>query len=222
MALPQERNGFTKDLVHLRGLQTNSSSADARRFAVLGAGAAPQLGLDGDTLRIGRRDRRSRRGRWNIPFVFGRQRRQIDYALRIPAGASLEIRTVNGRITTRGLDGPSKLSSVNGSIDAETSGRNEFAATTVNGRVRATFSESFQGARFKTVNGRVNAVLPDNASFSIDLSQVNGDFEATFPVSIRSSPGSRRVSGDVNGGQHQLRITTVNGDVQLARLTDAQ
>ena len=43
----------------------------------------------------------------------------------------------------------------------------------------------------------------------------NGDFEASFPLSIHSHPGNRRVSGQVNGGQFELQITTVNGDVDV-------
>jgi DUF4097 and DUF4098 domain-containing protein YvlB len=107
---------------------------------------------------------------------------------------------------------------VNGAIDIETAGLNELRATTVNGAVKATFTRDFQGARFKTVNGGVEAFFPQNASFAVDLSQVNGDFEASFPLSIHSNPGSRRVSGEVNGGRHDLKIVTVNGDVELAKL----
>ena len=113
------------------------------------------------------------------------------------------------------MDGESELTVVNGSIDVETSGTNEVSAKTVNGTVRAQFLNSFQGASLKTVNGAVRAVLPVNASFTCDLSQVNGDFEASFPVSIHSNPGSRRVSGEVNGGRYELRIVTVNGDIEL-------
>jgi DUF4097 and DUF4098 domain-containing protein YvlB len=177
--------------------------------------------LDGDTLRIGRRDR-SRRRSWDIPNLFGRSRGRIDYVLQVPPRVSLHVRTVNGKIAIRGIDSESDFVTVNGSIDVEISGNHQLRATSVNGRVLATFSESFQGARFKTVNGRVRAVLPESASFTVNLSQVNGDFEASFPLSIRSSPGSRRVSGDVNGGDHELRIVTVNGNVELARLTDSR
>jgi len=107
---------------------------------------------------------------------------------------------------------------VTGPIDVEVSGNKELSARTVNGRVRAKFLETFQGARLKTVNGGVEAVLPQSASFHVDLSQVNGDFEASFPLSIHSHPGSRRVSGEVNGGQYELKITTVNGDVEVTKL----
>lgn len=169
----------------------------------------------GDTLRIGRRERRHRG--WHISFLWDRNDKQIDYVLKMPASMSLDVRTVNGRIATRGMEGETDASTVNGGIDIETTGMQPLQATTVNGRVRAKFTKGFQGARFKTVNGGVEATLPENASFAVNLSQVNGDFEASFPLSIHSNPGSRRVSGEVNGGEYELKIVTVNGDVELSK-----
>ncbi|HEU4888801.1 MAG TPA: DUF4097 family beta strand repeat-containing protein, partial [Thermoanaerobaculia bacterium] len=165
-----------------------------------------------------RKEDRPRKFKLNIPFLFGRDDRQIDYVLRVPPSLMLEVMTVNGRIVTRGVEGETQATTVNGKIDIETAGLNELRATTVNGKVKATFTRDFQGARFKTVNGGVEAFFPQNASFAVDLSQVNGDFEASFPLSIHSNPGSRRVSGEVNGGKHDLKIVTVNGDVELAKL----
>ncbi|HYO77101.1 MAG TPA: DUF4097 family beta strand repeat-containing protein [Thermoanaerobaculia bacterium] len=174
--------------------------------------------LEGSTLSIGRRDHSQKPFVFNIRRLLGRGEKRINYALRVPPTVSLDVNTVNGRIVSRGMSGATDAATVNGSIDIETAGTHELQATSVNGPVRAKFLESFQGARFRTVNGGVEAILPQSASFNIDLSQVNGDFEASFPLSIHSNPGSRRVSGEVNGGHHQLKITTVNGDVQLARL----
>jgi DUF4097 and DUF4098 domain-containing protein YvlB len=170
--------------------------------------------LEGDTLRIGRREKRNRD--WDFHFFFDRNEKRIDYVLQVPPAVALELKTVNGRVTTRGGDAETLVTTVNGKIDIETSGSHEVRATTVNGSVEARFTRDFKGARFKTVNGGVEAILPKTASFSVDLSQVNGDFEASFPLSIHSNPGSRRVSGDVNGGEHELKIVTVNGDVELA------
>jgi hypothetical protein len=171
--------------------------------------------LDGDTLRIGRKEHR--RHGFNIRMLFLHDEKRIDYVLRVPPAVTLDVDTINGRIVTRGVSGETAVSTVNGTIDVETTGTHELEATTVNGRVRAKFLDSFQGARFKTVNGGVEATLPQSASFNVNLSQVNGDFEASFPLSIHSNPGSRRVSGDVNGGQYELKIVTVNGDVELAQ-----
>lgn len=174
--------------------------------------------LDGDTLRIGRRERK--RGGFNFHFIFDRDHTTVDYVLKVPPTVSLDLGTVNGRVVTRGIEGATEASSVNGTIDVEVTGNEELTATTVNGRVRAKFTHAFNGAKFKSVNGGVEAFLPSDASFSVDLAQVNGDFEAAFPLSIHSQPGSRRVSGEVNGGHHRLKIVTVNGDVELLKLTD--
>jgi len=170
--------------------------------------------LSGDTLRIGQEHRRMHIG---FPFVL-RSKLQIDYVLRVPPQLAMQLRMVNGRVTTRGVDGEAEVTTVNGGIDVQASGTNELTARTVNGSVHATFLRDFHGARLKTVNGGVHAQLPPSASFSCDLSQVNGDFEAAFPLSIHSNPGSRRASGEVNGGQYELQITTVNGDVDVQHL----
>lgn len=168
--------------------------------------------VSGDTLQIGREHDRVI---VHVPF-FNRNDVRVNYSLRVPARLTLDLRTVNGRIATKGIDAATEAVTVNGPIDLETTGTGEVSAKTVNGRVVARFLKTFQGARLKTVNGSVEAMLPSTASFSCDLSQVNGDFEASFPLSIHSHPGSRRVSGDVNGGQYSLKIVTVNGDIQLA------
>ncbi|MEA2568556.1 MAG: hypothetical protein QOI24_557 [Acidobacteriota bacterium] len=169
--------------------------------------------LSGDTLSIGRRDK----GHVVVigfPFMKSRDV-TVDYVVHVPQSVALEVRTVNGRIATKGVDGETQLTTVNGPIDVETQGSSELSAKTVNGRVIARFLHDFQGARLKTVNGEVRAVLPASASFSGDFTQVNGDFEASFPMNIHSNPGSRRVSGQVNGGRYELKISTVNGDIQV-------
>lgn len=170
--------------------------------------------LSGDTLRIGQR-----RGRVHVgfPFLF-RRKMEVDYEMRVPQTVALDLKMINGRISSRGVNGATALTTVNGPIEVETGGSNELNARTVNGSVHAKFLTDFRGARLKTVNGGVEALLPSTASFTCDLSQVNGDFEASFPLSIHSHPGSRRVSGQVNGGQFELQITTVNGDVEVQHI----
>jgi len=168
--------------------------------------------IAGDTLQIGREHERVI---VRIPFFKGDDV-TVNYTLHVPPTVALDLSTVNGRIATRGIDAPTDAVTVNGPINLESTGTQFVSAKTVNGRIVTRFLNTFQGARLKTVNGSVEAVLPSTASFTCDLSQVNGDFEASFPLSIHSHPGSRRVSGDVNGGRYSLKIVTVNGDIQLA------
>jgi hypothetical protein len=172
--------------------------------------------INGDTLTIGRRQEH----RGFHFFRFGNDTR-VDYELRVPASVALDLHTINGRIATRGVDGEMRAVTVNGRVNIETPGSSEVEAHTVNGRIEARFEKSFQGATLKTVNGGVTAALPLSASFTGDFSQVNGDIEAAFPLNIHSHPGSRRVSGEVNGGRFELRITTVNGDIKIDTATPA-
>jgi hypothetical protein len=167
--------------------------------------------ISGDTLFIGRRHEKTS---FHFPFIIKKEM-EINYELRVPQAMALEVRTVNGAIDVQGTSGEIYATTVNGRIEMVAVGTSEVSAKTVNGHVRAKFLKEFQGAELKTINGSVRAELPSTASFSCDLSQVNGDFEASFPLSIHSNPGSRRVSGSVNGGRHELKIVTVNGDVEV-------
>ena len=201
--------------IHIDGDSPNEIRMTA---AVRARGVAPNpredyqgyfhTNVEGDTLAIETRD--SHHGN----FFFGREIR-VDYELHVPPSVALELTTVNGRIETRAIDGEISATTVNGVVNAESTGSNELHAQAVNGRIEARFLNDFHGARLSTVNGRVTAVLPPSASFYGDFQQINGDFEAAFPLNIHSNPGSRRVSGEVNGGRYPLRIETVNGDIKV-------
>ncbi|HYM61051.1 MAG TPA: DUF4097 family beta strand repeat-containing protein [Thermoanaerobaculia bacterium] len=168
--------------------------------------------LSGDTLTIGRRGSHGFRVHFGF---FNADDVTIDYTLHVPASVALSVTTVNGRIHASGIDGETRAVTVNGMVDLETTGLNEVVATAVNGEVRAKFLRDFRGAHLKTVNGRIEASLPSTASFVCDLSQVNGDFDSSFPLISRSSPGNRHISGEVNGGRNELRISTVNGSIRV-------
>ncbi|HKB80845.1 MAG TPA: DUF4097 family beta strand repeat-containing protein [Thermoanaerobaculia bacterium] len=184
--------------VRARGVQPNHREPNEGYFST---------DIDGDTLVIATRDE-------HHGFVFGPEIR-VDYDLHVPPSIALRLRTVNGRVATRNIAGEISAVTVNGVVDIEATGSNEVAARTVNGRVQAKFLDDFHGAQLGTVNGRITAVLPPTASFVGDFSQLNGDFEAAFPLNIRSHPGSRHVSGEVNGGRYTLKVSTVNGDIKV-------
>ncbi len=186
-------------VVHARGVRPNPKEEYQGYF---------RTDFSGDTLTI-----RSKSDR-GVHFGWGRDVR-VDYELHVPPSVALQLRTVNGRIETHSIAGETSATTVNGEVDLECTGSNEVAARTVNGRVSAKFLNDFHGAHLGTVNGRVVAILPPNASFMGDFTQVNGDFEAAFPLNIHSHPASRRVSGDINGGRYALKITTVNGDIKV-------
>ncbi|HEX3108448.1 MAG TPA: hypothetical protein VHU41_05075, partial [Thermoanaerobaculia bacterium] len=113
--------------------------------------------LDSDTLTIGRQHGVHIRSPF---FFFNSHDVEINYELRVPPSVDLALTTVNGRVATRGTDGGIQATTVNGSLDVEASGTREVTLRSVNGPLEAHFRKDFQGARFKTVNGSVRAVLP--------------------------------------------------------------
>ena len=128
----------------------------------------------------------------------------VRYEIEVPADFELELGTTNGRIETRGVRGDQSVTSVNGRIEIETPSAEVFART-VNGRIEARFSESFRGAKLKTVNGSVKIYVPAGTKVAADVDQVNGSFNSRLPVVVNAR-GAEGVP---------LKVTTVNGSVTL-------
>src|SRR5207244_63737 len=93
-----------------------------------------QTELAGDTLTIGRKHEHH----WGLIWG-GRDDYFVTYELHVPPTVSLELQTVNGKIASRGVDGETRATTVNGIVDIETAGTNEVEARAVNGIIRAHF-----------------------------------------------------------------------------------
>ena len=90
--------------------------------------------VEGDTLVISR----NREHSFHFP-IFRVNDVRIDYDLQVPESIAVELRTVNGRIATRGVAGETRATTVNGEVEIETPGSSEVEAHAVNGRVSAKF-----------------------------------------------------------------------------------
>lgn len=112
---------------------------------------------------------------------------------------SVTVKNINGAVTLEGVTGSAVVDSVNGNITFAPNGRPNAAV------------------QLTTVNGRVDVVLPDDASFRWIAQTIAGDFKTNFT----------QVSGRVNGatfrgginGSHGPLITTASmmRDVYLVR-----
>src|ERR1043165_1929730 len=71
--------------------------------------------VGGDTLSIGRRGER----RVHFVSFFHRRDISVDYTLHVPKSVALDVKTVNGRVETRAIDGETRVVTVNGPIDLE-------------------------------------------------------------------------------------------------------
>ena len=152
-----------------------------------------------------------------------------DFDLKVPAGMSVELATVNGgKVETRGIAGDFDLSNVNGGIELEEmagSGK----AHSVNGKVRVVFATNpRKNCSFKTVNGGIEASFRRDLSADIQVKTFNGDAYTDFdaaalPVSASAERrdgkfvyrSNRSSAFRIGSGGPELRFDTLNGSIRL-------
>jgi hypothetical protein len=139
----------------------------------------------------------------------------VDYVVRVPRGVGFAGRAVNGSVEANRLTGGILAISVNGSIDVSSTGVVE--AETVNGSIRARMGVARwdQELRFRTVNGRIELTLPEDAGAVVSASTVNGDITTDLPLRVEGRFGPRTLKGTIGGGGGRLSLETVNGGIRL-------
>lgn len=139
----------------------------------------------------------------------------VNFQVKVPTGVKFDGRTVNGSVSATGLRADAWASTVNGSVELETTGEAE--AETVNGDVKVAMGriDGSGSMRFSTVNGRVDVTIPAGAKLNVSASSTNGDMSTDFPLTVRGRFGPREWSGTIGGGGRSLSLRTVNGDIEL-------
>jgi hypothetical protein len=143
---------------------------------------------------------------------------QVDFTVRVPAGVRFHGRTVNGGVEADNIAADVEAYTVNGGIRVSTAGLAR--AMTVNGSIRATMGRAdWQGElQFATVNGGIDLIFPPTLSAEVEAETLNGHIESDFPVTAQGRfSRRRRLEGVINGGGRELRLKTVNGNVEIRR-----
>lgn len=149
----------------------------------------------------------------------------VEYTLTIPRGAEIdEINLVNGSLEITGVAGPVKASSVNGRITATgLSGRVNLSV--VNGRLEASLdSLNETGAvQLSAVNGALVVTLPSDANAHVRAGTVHGGISNDFnlPVRVGEYVG-RNLEGRIGAGGASVRLSNVNGPIQIRRAQDGR
>jgi hypothetical protein len=143
---------------------------------------------------------------------------RVDFVVRVPAGVNLASHTVNGNITAEALRSAVRATTVNGSVEIETSG---FAqANTVNGSITCRLGQSrmLGDVKFETVNGNIVLEMPGGLNAEFRGSVVNGRIDSDFPILITGQVSRRSLRGTIGDGGPELRVSTVNGNIRLRQL----
>jgi len=143
----------------------------------------------------------------------------VDFKVHVPKGVKVAAHSVNGEVRVDDVSSEVEAGTVNGSVVVSTAG-GPVSATTVNGSVRASMGR-FDGnsdMNFSTVNGSVVAEFPNTElNADVDMSTVNGRFYMDFPVTISGRIDPRRLRASIGKGGPKIRLSTVNGNVELRK-----
>ena len=141
----------------------------------------------------------------------------------MPPGVTADLKTVNGDVRVKDLDGELTLGSVNGAIDARGVHRS-LEAQTVNGSIdaasRALSAED--SVALQSVNGSVTLMLPKDAQFELSAATMNGTIASSFPLPKQPLLPGRAGGGDLPRSHgkksRQIVVTDEDGDTSTVDL----
>ncbi|HYN79875.1 MAG TPA: DUF4097 family beta strand repeat-containing protein [Gemmatimonadaceae bacterium] len=160
----------------------------------------------------------------------------VKFTVQVPRGVRVGAGTVNGAMTVRGVGSEVRASTVNGGLEvSDASG--QVTANTVNGSVRVTTSSGPVSAstvngsitarmgalsregdmKFSTVNGGITVETPSSLDANVTLDTMHGGISSDFPVTITGKFGPRHAEGTIGRGGRRIKMSTVNGSVELRK-----
>jgi DUF4097 and DUF4098 domain-containing protein YvlB len=148
----------------------------------------------------------------------------VEYTLTVPRAVRIdEVKLVNGGLDITGVTGEVRASLVNGNLNA--SGlTGPVKLSTVNGRSEVALTRlSDSPVEISSVNGHLEVTLPSNAKAEVEASTVNGGISNDFglPVHRHRYVGSD-MHGQLAGGGTRVRLSNVNGRIEVRHADDSQ
>ena len=142
----------------------------------------------------------------------------VDFSVRVPKGVKVGAHAINGDVRVEDAAAEVDAESVNGSVVVSTVGGPVNARTT-NGSVRATMGkfDLTSDMRFSSVNGSVMVEFTGDIDADVELQTINGRFVTDFPVTISGRIDPRRLRATLGKGGPRIRLSTVNGNVELRK-----
>jgi DUF4097 and DUF4098 domain-containing protein YvlB len=149
----------------------------------------------------------------------------VEYTLTVPRTINIdEVSLVNGNLNIAGVAGSVKASSVNGRVTA-TGLSGPVNLSVVNGRLEATLDRLTEAGdvSLSAVNGPLVVTLPSDANAVVRASTVHGGISNDFnlPVRVGEYVG-RNLEGRIGSGGTDVRLSNVNGPVQIRRAGDGR
>ena len=152
------------------------------------------------------------------PNTSGNRTYQVNYEVLVPSSWRVTVNNVNGNIDIQNFRNAVTSSVVNGIVNAtDITGSVNVTVTngTINGKVYLPESGS---CGLSLVNGNISLLVPRTLSASVTASVTLGSVSVTnLPITYTTNTRTS-VTGIVGGGKGTVRLSSVNGVVQLIGL----
>ena len=160
----------------------------------------------------------------------------VELVMRVPRNSNLDIDGYKPELAIDGIEGnirvhsyksPIKIRNTTGAIEVDTykdtivledvnlKGRLRIHDYKADTEVRA--RSLSDGADLESSRGSIRLHLPPDSHFNVDISgERRADIRSDFTAHVEAG-GSRRITGEVNGGGPEVRIRTSRGSVALLK-----
>jgi hypothetical protein len=151
----------------------------------------------------------------------GLERREgwyVSYRLAVPNLSSLSLKTTNGGISLREVDGQIEFKTVNGGVRL-VNVAGDVKGRTNNGGVDVDLDGTGwrgEGLDVETNNGGVNLHIPEQYSARLETGTVNGGMNIDFPLTVQGRM-DREINATLGSGGALIRVKTHNGGVKISK-----
>jgi len=144
-----------------------------------------------------------------------RQRVNVAFTVRIPAGLTASMKTESGGMRFDRVDGVLTAQTTNGPIvGRELSG--SVNASTVNGAIRIEIAKLTGDSRITAVNGPIELAFAPDVNATLDASVVNGPVLIADGMPLTTTDKTpQHVAGTINRGGPTIIANTTNGAVRV-------
>jgi DUF4097 and DUF4098 domain-containing protein YvlB len=147
----------------------------------------------------------------------------VEYTLMVPRASRVEeVSLINGGLDLEGLAGPVHASSINGTLKARGL-TGVLNLSVINGRLEATLDRLNESGtvNLSAVNGPLVVTLPSDSNATLHANTVHGPISNDFnlPVRVGEYVG-RDLEGRLGSGSARVRLSNVNGSIQIKRAAD--
>jgi len=144
-------------------------------------------------------------------------KRRVDLGVAVPEGVTVSIRTADGDIEVKDLEGSADLATTSGKITFK--GPGGIQARSDSGEVFAQLRRSNwpEPVAIETTTGEIRAELLEGANATAEI-ETRGPITTDFTVVIERKPGSmlKRGVATIGGGGQELRLTSYSGPIRLS------